>query len=92
MPGPKLNNRRVFPKATRQPFQKDDFRKQEAKERQEAYDKLSTKEKLDRMPPEPHAKKQRARLLALLEQEKKPKVEVKPTDKKTQETNQKKGK
>jgi hypothetical protein len=37
-----------------------------ANERQAEYDKLSLKEKIDRLPPEPFAAKQRARLLALL--------------------------
>lgn len=37
-----------------------------ANERQAEYDKLSLKQKLDRLPPEPFAAKQRARLLALL--------------------------
>ena len=66
MPGPKQNNRRVFPDATRQPRQFDAMRKREAKERQEAYDKLSLQEKIDRLPAT-GATKQRAKLQALLD-------------------------
>ncbi len=40
-----------------------EFRRSEAAKRQEAYDKLSLQEKLDRLPPEPHAARQRAKLL-----------------------------
>lgn len=40
-----------------------EFRRAEAAKRQEAYDKLSLQEKLDRLPPEPHAARQRAKLL-----------------------------
>lgn len=67
MPGPKQNNRRVYPDATRQPRQFDAMRKREAKERQEAYAKLSLEEKLARLPAAPAAAKQRAKLMALLE-------------------------
>lgn len=66
MPGPKQNNRRVYPDATRQPRQFDAMRKREAKERQEAYDKLSLQEKIDRLP-DTGATKQRAKLQALLD-------------------------
>lgn len=37
-----------------------------ANERQAEYDKLTLKQKIDRLPPEPAAKRQRERLLALL--------------------------
>jgi len=67
MPGPKQNNRRVYPDATRQPRHLDSLRKREAKERQEAYAKLSLEEKLARLPAAPAAAKQRAKLTALLE-------------------------
>ncbi len=40
--------------------------RREAEERQVEYDKLTLQQKLDRLPPEPHAKRQRTRLLALL--------------------------
>ena len=66
MPGKKQDNRRVYPDATRQPRHLDALRKSEAKARQEAYDKLSLEEKIARLPAEPHAAKQRARLTSLL--------------------------
>lgn len=77
MPGKKQDNRRVYPDATRQPRHLDALRKSDAKERQEAYDKLSLQEKLDRLPAEPHAAKQRARLLSLLAKKAQPKQEPK---------------
>lgn len=76
MPGtPKQFNTHKFPDATRQPRHLDRLRKEGAKERQEAYDKLTLEEKISRLPPEPHAKKQRARLQALLEKRNAPKQE-----------------
>lgn len=51
------------------------LRRKAAEERKEAYDKLSLQEKLDRLPKD-GAKKQRARLMSLLEDTKKPKVEA----------------
>lgn len=74
MPGKKQNNRRVYPDATRQPRQFDAMRKREAKERQEAYDKLTLQEKIDRLPAT-GATKQRARLQRLLEKKNQPKQE-----------------
>jgi hypothetical protein len=74
----KLNNRRVFPDANKQPRQNANMRKTDALARQAAYDKLSLKEKLERMPPEPHAKKQRARLQALLLKQNETKETPKP--------------
>ena len=59
------DNTRKYPDATRQPRHLDRLRKEGVKERQEAYDKLTLDQKIARLPPEPHAKKQRARLLAL---------------------------
>lgn len=50
------------------------LRRKFAEERQTEYDKLTLQEKIDRLPPEPHSAKQRARLLGLLETSKKPKV------------------
>lgn len=44
-------------------------RRKAAEARQEEYDKLSTKEKLERLPPEPKSKRQRERLLKQLEKE-----------------------
>jgi hypothetical protein len=38
-----------------------------AEERQAKYDALTLQQKLDRLPPEPHASRQRAKLLKLLE-------------------------
>jgi hypothetical protein len=56
-------------------------RRKRAEERQAEYDKLTLQEKLDRLPPEPAAKKQRAKLLKAIEDAKKPqpKVENKTT-------------
>lgn len=62
----KENNRVLYPDANHQPKHKASFRKLEAIERQESYDKLSIQEKIALLPPEPHAKKQRERLLNLL--------------------------
>lgn len=73
MPGPRLNNRRVYPDANHQPNHLASRRKSEAIERQEEYNKLSLEEKIARLPPEPHAKKHRARLLAQLDQRNQPK-------------------
>lgn len=66
MVGKKSNNRRIYPEANHQPRQNAKLRKEWALERQTAYDKLSTQEKLDRLPGEPFCKKQRDRLVALL--------------------------
>lgn len=49
-------------------------RRKRAEERQAEYDKLSLQEKLDRLPPEPACKKQRAKLLSAIEESKKPKA------------------
>lgn len=46
-------------------------RRKFAEEHQAEYDKLTLQQKIDRLPPEPQAKKQRARLLALQEKSKK---------------------
>jgi len=68
MPGnPKQYNTHKYPNATRQPRHLDGLRKSEARKRQEAYDKLSLEEKIARLPAEPHAAKQRARLQSLLD-------------------------
>ncbi len=76
MPGtPKQFNTHRFPDATRQPRHLDRLRKEGAQERQEAYDKLSLEEKIARLPAEPHAAKQRARLTAALEKRSQPKAE-----------------
>lgn len=80
MPGtPKQFNTHKFPDATRQPRHLDRLRKEGAKERQEAYDKLTLEEKISRLPPEPHAAKQRARLQAALEKQNAPKAEPQKT-------------
>ena len=73
MPGPKLNNRRKYPDANHQPMHLAALRKKDALERQAAYDKLTLDEKIAKLPPEPHAKQQRARLLAALEKQNAPK-------------------
>ena len=44
-------------------------RRQRAEARQAEYDKLTLQEKIERLPPEPAAKKQRARLLAKLQKQ-----------------------
>lgn len=44
-------------------------RRARAEERQAEYDKLTLQQKIDRLPPEPAAKKQRARLLAQLQKQ-----------------------
>lgn len=48
-------------------------RRMQAESRQAEYDKLSTQEKLDRLPPSPMCKRQRDKLLAKLEKETKKK-------------------
>lgn len=50
-------------------------RRTRAEARQVEYDKLSLQEKLKRLPPEPAAAKQRARLQGLLEKKNQPKQE-----------------
>jgi hypothetical protein len=45
------------------------LRRKEAEERQAAYNLLTTQQKLDKLPPEPHATKQRKKLLAKLAEE-----------------------
>lgn len=52
------------------------FKRTNAEARQKEYDKLSTQQKLDKLPASPHCEKQRTKLLAKLEAEKKP-VKVK---------------
>jgi hypothetical protein len=46
-----------------------ELRRKEAEERQLLYDQLTTQEKLDQLPPEPHCAKQRKKLLARLAEE-----------------------
>lgn len=58
-------------------------RRKEAEERQAAYDALTLQQKIDRLPPEPHAVKQRAKLLALKDKPAaKPTVEVEVSEEK----------
>jgi hypothetical protein len=70
----KLNNRKVYPDANHQPRHLANLRRQEAKERQEAYNVLSILQKLNlldaRLGLGLGAKKQRARLTVLLEKQK----------------------
>ena len=61
-----------------------------ANERKQEYDKLTTQQKLDKLP-EGHCERQRARLLKALEEEKKPKVEATKKVEEPKET-KKKGK
>ena len=49
------------------------FRRNAAELRLKAYNALTTQQKLDGLPAEPHAKKQRAKLQALLLKEQQPK-------------------
>lgn len=84
MPGPKMSNRRVYPDATRQPRNFDALRKSSALERQADYDKLTLQQKLERLPPEPHCQKQRAKLLAMLEKQQKKTVVVETEVSKTE--------
>jgi hypothetical protein len=69
----KLNNTRKYPNANHQPCQKADQRKLQAEARQSVYDELTLEQKIAALPPEPYSKKQRARLLALLEKRNAPK-------------------
>jgi hypothetical protein len=73
----KLNNRRAYPEANHQPCHKAKFRVEEAKERQDYNDGLSPQQKLERLDVKLGkgigAVKQRARLLALIENKGKPK-------------------
>lgn len=46
--------------------------RKEGKERQDEYDKLTIQQKLDRLPPPPHAERQRKKLMAQLESKSKP--------------------
>ncbi len=77
MPGPKLNNIRKHPNANHQPCHKAADRKLRAEARQDVYNELTLEQKIAALPPEPHAKKQRARLLAALEKRNAPKPEPK---------------
>lgn len=73
MPGPKQNNNRKYPDANHQPRHKAADRKMKAEVRQEVYNELTLEQKIAALPPEPHAKKQRARLTALLNKKSQPK-------------------
>lgn len=76
MPGtPKQFNTHKYPDANHQPRHKAADRKMRAEVRQEFSDKLTLEEKLAKLPPEPHAKKQRARYLAQLAKKNAPKQE-----------------
>jgi hypothetical protein len=77
MPGPKQNNKRKYPDANHQPCHKAADRKMRAEVRQEVYNELTLEQKIAALPPEPHAKKQRARLMALLAKRNSPKIESK---------------
>lgn len=46
-----------------------EVRRQQAEARQAEYDQLTVQEKLARLPPEPHAARQRARLVAQLKRQ-----------------------
>lgn len=93
----KLNNRRIYTAANHQPRHKAQFRLQEAKERQAAYDKLSLAEKIKLLDTAfgvgLGATRQRARLNSLLNKSIKPTVEeIKTVDKPVENKVQKKNK
>jgi len=72
-------------------------RRKQAEARQAEYDKLTLQQKIDRLPAEPAAKKQRARLLKALEKQNAPKPEPKTPQKQeapetTKKTHNKKNK
>jgi hypothetical protein len=67
MVGKKTNNHRTYPDANHQPCQDASFRKADADARQKAYDELTLEQKIEKLPPEPYSKKQRAKLMAQLE-------------------------
>ena len=78
MPGtPKQFNTHKHPNANHQPRQKAHDRKLSALARQDVYSELTLEQKIAALPPEPHAKKQRARLQAALEKRNAPKPEPK---------------
>ena len=78
MPGtPKQFNTHRFPDANHQPKHLARLRKEGANERQAAYDLLTLEQKIAKLPAEPHATKQRARLQAALLKSKQPKAEPK---------------
>ena len=64
-------------------------RRASAEKRQEAYDKLTLDQKLAKLPPEPHAAKERAKLLRKLEASKK---KVEPVQEQSEQTEVKKPK
>ena len=70
----KVNGPKRFPEANHQPRQKAMDRKIRAQARQEVYNELTLEQKIALLPPEPFSKKQRARLMALLEKKNAPKV------------------
>ena len=74
---PKTNNRRVYPDANHQPRHLAKMRKEDAEARQKVYDALTLEQKIAKLPPEPHAKQQRARLLAALAKQNAPKQATK---------------
>lgn len=77
MPGPKQNNRRVYPDANHQPRHKAADRKMRAEVRQELANELTLEQKLAKLPPEPLCAKQRARYLAQIAKRNAPKPEQK---------------
>jgi hypothetical protein len=77
MPGPKENNRQVYPDANHQPRQKAAERLALAQDRQKINDGLTLEQKIAKLPPEPYSKKERARLLSALAKRNAPKPEPK---------------
>ena len=66
MIGKRQSNDRLYPDAGKQPRHKSKYRREEAIERQAAYDALTLQEKIARLPPEPFSTKQRKKLMAQL--------------------------
>jgi hypothetical protein len=64
----KTNNDRLYPRS-KQPKHIAETRKKDSLQRQADYDLLPLEDKIVRLPPAPGAKKQRTRLLALLEKQ-----------------------
>lgn len=81
----KVNNNKKYPEANRQPRHEAADRIGRAQARQEAYDALTLEQKIAQLPPEPHAKKQRARLMARLAKKNAPKQEPASEKSETQE-------
>jgi len=63
----RAHNDHKYPEANHQPRHMASIRKADSIERQKYYDGLTLEQKIAKLPPEPHAAKQRAKLMAQLE-------------------------